>query len=44
MSDLLNRLSLAIADGDEDEALKLVEQALNEGIPPFEILEKGGSA
>jgi len=43
MSELLNRLSLAIADGDEDEALKLVEQALSEGIPPFEILDKGGS-
>jgi trimethylamine corrinoid protein len=42
-NELLENLSLLIADGDVDEALKVVDALLKEGVSPLEILDKGGT-
>ncbi len=41
--ELFQKLSLLIADGNVEEALKAVDEALAAGIPPLEILDKGGT-
>lgn len=40
---LFEKLANCIAEGDAEEALKVVDQALAEGISPLEILDKGGT-
>ncbi len=41
--DLLKNLSMAIADGETDDGLRLVKEALDAGIPPLEILNEGAA-
>ncbi len=44
MSDVLVRIAEAVYDGKVDSALKLVDQALEEGCSPDDIINKGGVA
>ncbi|RME81488.1 MAG: cobalamin-binding protein [Caldilineae bacterium] len=41
MSRVLERLSTAILEGDKDKAARLVERALDQGVPAKEILDNG---
>ncbi len=41
MSELYEKISTAIMEGDDEKAPKFVERALNKGISPQEILENG---
>lgn len=41
--EILVKLSQLVADGDEDGALKAVDEALAAGIPPLEVLNEGGT-
>jgi methylmalonyl-CoA mutase cobalamin-binding domain/chain len=40
--DVLKQLEEAMYDGDEDLVVSLTERALKEGVPPADIIEKGG--
>lgn len=40
---LFERLSNAIAEGEVEEAVDIVKEGLDAGIPPLEIMEKGGT-
>lgn len=40
---LFERLSNAIAEGEVEEAVKIVQEGLDAGIPPLEIMEQGGT-
>lgn len=40
---LFERLSNAIAEGEVEEAVSIVKEGLDAGIPPLEIMEKGGT-
>ncbi|KUO52727.1 MAG: hypothetical protein APF76_14080 [Desulfitibacter sp. BRH_c19] len=40
---LFERLSNAIAEGEVDDAVSIVKEGLDAGIPPLEIMEKGGT-
>ncbi len=44
MSDVLKRIETAIYDGEEDSIVSLTQEALDEGLAPQEIIEKGGVA
>ena len=41
MSELLERISTAILEGDEEKTPKLVQRALRKGVPAKDILENG---
>jgi len=41
--DVLERLANHIADGESEEALAAVEEALASGLSPLEVLDKGGT-
>ncbi len=41
MTDFSNVLSLAVQDGDDKKVVQLVKEALAEGLPAMDILEKG---
>lgn len=43
MSDILSKLSIAVANGDEDEALALVGAAIDAGMDPLKILNDGAA-
>ncbi|NLL17964.1 MAG: hypothetical protein GX262_02940 [Clostridia bacterium] len=40
---LFERLSNAIAEGEVEEAVSIVKEGLDAGIPPLEIMEEGGT-
>ena len=41
MLEKYEEISKAIVDGEDVDAARLVEEALNEGLPPLDILNKG---
>lgn len=41
--ELLKKLSVAIAEGESDDAISIVKQAIDEKIPPMEILNEGAA-
>lgn len=40
---LFERLSNAIAEGEVEDAISIVKEGLEAGIPPLEVMEKGGT-
>ena len=44
MSDVLKRIEEAVYNGQEDDIVKLTQEALDEGLSPQEIIDKGGVA
>lgn len=43
MSELLEKIKFAVADGEEDVAMELVKAAIGAGIPPLTILNEGAA-
>lgn len=43
MSELLEKIKFAVANGEEDEALELVKAAISAGIPPLTVLNEGAA-
>ena len=39
--ELFKQMSQAVIDGDDDQAAELAQQALEQGIPPLDAINKG---